>query len=214
MRSFRRRLAVSVFVLSVAAVCAFAGSSLLPNSEVTQQPQVVLTANATASCSTNQGHCFTLGPVNQLGTGTNNLAPGDSLQRPVDISYDQTMPSNSTITLTTSVTAPPGKTANSLSDFQLGVVRCSNSWTSVGTSAHPSYTCLGTTSQVLAPQPAALTNATLKNLSSGSVKAGTVDHLLLTLSFPSTSALATSGKSSVITYNFVATGGNNGQGNG
>jgi spore coat-associated protein N len=141
--------------------------------------------------------------TNRLTIGATGLVPGDTVQRAVDLSNTGSQ-GLATVALTT--TAP---TTTSLLDtdatngLQMVVDRCSVAWTEAGSPLY-TYTCSGTTASVVATRPVIGSLLTMSNLS-GSLTAGGVDHLRVTLTLPSGASDTLQAKSSTITYTFNAT---------
>lgn len=203
-RPRKKKLVLSAAV--VAAVCVVSALTfrLASNDPAPQRIQTNVLALTTTASAT-----FTLGPTDQLTAGALKFVPGDSMQRPFDLSYAASMPPDVAVALNLSGTPSNPLLANTPTAFQLGISRCSVAWTNVGTVAAPNYTCGGTTYSVLAPRPAAMTGVALANLSAATRppnQAG-VDHLLAALTFSQTNTdfVHTGGISTALTYTFVAT---------
>ncbi|MHB1787473.1 MAG: TasA family protein [Acidimicrobiales bacterium] len=144
--------------------------------------------------------------TNRLTVNATNIAPGDTIDRSVDLSNDSTnnMPF-SAVTLSTSFSPSSLLNTSSTMGLQLTVSECSVPWTEAGTSPAFTYTCSGTTTSLLGPAPWAMTATSLGalNVLSGSNTA--VDHLLFHLVLPSTADNTLQGQSSTVTYTFTAT---------
>lgn len=111
-----------------------------------------------------------------VGAARSALAPGDSVQRYLDLEYV----SNSKFTVTLSTTAHPATalTNNATSSLWLQISRCPNAWAgSPGT-----YSCTGGGVQQVFAGGASQANAALANLLP--TTSGTINHLLIQLSLP------------------------------
>jgi len=78
--------------------------------------------------------------------GPNNIAPGDLMQRAIDVSVDGTTTAGLMTGMTLQVTAPTTTSnldSNDSSGLQLWVMSCSNAWTESGLSPALKYVCGG-----------------------------------------------------------------------
>src|SRR5689334_12763608 len=129
---------------------------------------------ATFTSSTSASHTVSSGTVtialgatgaatNRLTVGASNIAPGDTIQRSVDLINSGSI-DLSGITLTTS--APPSSLldTDATNGLQMVIDRCSTAWTESGVAPAYTYTCSGTTSTVLASRAVVGSNLTLSNL--------------------------------------------------
>lgn len=213
-RSLPGRVFQTLVIVAVATTVVVAMTHTDPTHQIDEPRILALTPTAssnaatTPDCTGSQGHCFTLAAGSTLSQGATNVAPGDSIERLVEFSYDATVPKKSTVSLS-SATAPASTSVLSL--FSMLIERCPSAWTSVGTSAAPRFTCAQPVT-VLNRASAVFTDAPLNNLSidNANGKAGVVDHLRVKLVFPTSVSdiAATAGKSLTVGYTFVATGGN------
>lgn len=196
----RRKTAKKV-LLSVAALAAAAGmagvgtyASFTDSASVDQQI-------STGTLSVDLGAA---GPANRLDIAATAVAPGDTIQRAVDVISGGTIDLGS-VALTT---APTSAATSSLLDtdttdgLQMTIHRCSVAWTEAGTAPAYTYACSGTTSVVLASTPVVGTNMALSNLA---LAAGSTNNLRVTLSLPSTADNTFQNVSSTIRYTFTAT---------
>src|SRR5581483_12463300 len=87
--------------------------------------------------------------TNRLSVNASGLAPGDSIQRSVDLSNTGSL-NLASVTLTTTATTSSLLDSDGTNGLQMGIDRCSTAWTESGTSPAFSYTCGGSTSTVLA----------------------------------------------------------------
>lgn len=140
--------------------------------------------------------------TNRLTVGASNIVPGDTIQRQVQLSDTGTIPLAS-IGLTTTASPSSLLDTETTNGLQMTVQSCSVAWTEAGTAPAYTYTCSGTTGTVLASRPAIGSNITLPGLNA--LSTGGVDHLLVTLTLPSSAPNTMQNQSSTITYTFLGT---------
>jgi spore coat-associated protein N len=191
----RRKLLVSLAVISAAASIAGLGTF------------ATFTSSTSASQSVSSGTVtIALGATgastNRLTVGASNIAPGDTIQRSVDLIDSGTIDLAS-ITLTTNATTSSLLDTDATNGLQMVIDRCSNAWTEGGTAPAYTYSCSGATSTVLASRAIVGTNLALSNLSA--LTNGVTDHLRVTLSFPSAAPNSFQNQSSTIQYTFTGT---------
>ena len=191
----RRKLLVSLAVISAAAGIAGLGTF------------ATFTSSTSASQSVSSGTVtIALGATgastNRLTVGASNIAPGDTIQRSVDL-IDSGSIDLASITLTTNATTSSLLDTDATNGLQMVIDRCSNAWTEGGTAPAYTYTCSGATSTVLASRAIVGTNLALSNLSA--LTNGVTDHLRVTLSFPSAAPNSFQSQSSTIQYTFTGT---------
>ncbi len=166
---------------------------------------------ATFTSSTSASHTVASGTVtialgatgastNRLNVDANAIAPGDTIQRSVDL-IDQGTLDLASVTLTTQATTSSLLDTDTTNGLQMVIDKCSQAWTEAGPPY--TYTCGGSTSTVLTSRPVIQSGVTLSNLSS--LTAGNTDHLRVTLSFPSGAGNTFQNKSSTIQYTFTGT---------
>jgi spore coat-associated protein N len=166
---------------------------------------------ATFTSTTSQSHAISSGTVtialgttgastNRLNIGASALAPGDTIQRSVDLTNSGTLDLAS-VTLTT--TASPSSTldTDATNGLQMVIDRCSVAWTEAGPPY--TYTCSGTTSSVVASRAVIGSTIAMSNLTA--TTAGNTDHLRVTLTLPSSADNTFQNKSSTISYAFTGT---------
>jgi spore coat-associated protein N len=191
----RRKLLVSLAIVAAAAGIAGLGTF------------ATFTSSTSASQSVSSG-TVTIGlgatgaSTNRLTVGASNIAPGDTIQRSVDL-IDSGSIDLAGITLTTSATASSLLDTDATNGLQMVIDRCSNAWTEGGVAAAYTYTCSGTTSSVLASRAVIGSNLALSNLSA--LTNGVTDHLRVTLAFPSAAPNSFQNQSSTIQYTFTGT---------
>jgi Camelysin metallo-endopeptidase len=136
--------------------------------------------------------------LTQQGTtvpvSTAGFVPGDSLSRAVDLSNDGTSDLSS-VTLASTATAASALTSDTTNGLQLAVRSCPVAWTQSGSA----YTC-GQTAATLY-SGAALTSSALPGVAS--LASHGVDHLLLTVSLPTTAGNGFAGLSSTLNLTFT-----------
>ena len=191
----RRKLLVSLAVISAAASIAGLGTF------------ATFTSSTSASQSVSSGTVtIALGATgastNRLTVGASNIAPGDTIQRSVDL-IDSGSIDLASITLTTNATTSSLLDTDATNGLQMVIDRCSNAWTEGGTAPAYTYTCSGATSTVLASRAIIGTNLALSNLSA--LTNGVTDHLRVTLSFPSAAPNSFQNQSSTVQYTFTGT---------
>ena len=191
----RRKLLVSLAIVAAAASIAGLGTF------------ATFTSSTSASQSVSSGTVtIALGATgaatNRLTVGASNIAPGDTIQRSVDLINSGSI-DLSGITLTTNATASSLLDTDATNGLQMVIDRCSNAWTEGGTAPAYTYTCSGATSSVLASRAVVGSNLTLSNLAA--LTNGVTDHLRVTLSFPSAAPNSFQNQSSTIQYTFTGT---------
>src|SRR6266480_4177588 len=166
---------------------------------------------ATFTSTASQSHTIATGTVtialgatgastNRLNIGASGLAPGDTIQRSVDLINSGSLDLAS-VTLATTASPSSLLDTDTTNGLQMVIDKCSAAWTEAGPPY--TYTCGGSTSTVLASRAVIQTGVTLSNLSS--LAAGNTDHLRVTLTFPSGAGNSFQNKSSTIQYTFTGT---------
>jgi predicted ribosomally synthesized peptide with SipW-like signal peptide len=166
---------------------------------------------ATFTSTTSASHTVSSGTVtialgatgastNRLNVDASAIAPGDTIQRSVDLLNQGTLDLAS-VTLTTSASPSSLLDTDTSNGLQMAIDKCSVAWTEAGPPY--TYTCSGSTSTVLASRPVIGSNLTLSSLSA--LTAGATDHLRVTLTFPSGAGNTLQNQSSTITYAFTGT---------
>jgi len=191
----RRKLLVSLAIVAAAASIAGLGTF------------ATFTSSTSASQSVSSGTVtIALGATgaatNRLTVGASNIAPGDTIQRSVDLINSGSI-DLSGITLTTNATTSSLLDTDATNGLQMVIDRCSNAWTEAGTAPAYTYTCSGAISSVLASRAVVGSNLTLSSLAA--LTNGVTDHLRVTLSFPSAAPNSFQNQSSTIQYTFTGT---------
>ena len=166
---------------------------------------------ATWTSTTSENHTISSGTVtialgatgaatNRLNVGASALAPGDTVQRSVDLTNSGSI-DLAGVTLTTTASPSSLLDTDATNGLQMVVDKCSVAWTEAGPPF--TYTCSGSTSNVLASRAVIGSNLSLSNL--GVTAPGATDHLRVTLTLPSGADNSFQNKSSTITYAFTGT---------
>lgn len=144
----------------------------------------------------------THGAANRLNVDATDVAPGDTIERVVDLSNTGSL-DLANVKLTTTATVSSLLDTDATNGLQMQIDNCDQAWTEAGSSPAYTYTCGGTSSAVLASQAVIGSDLTLNNLTA--LTAGDTDHLLLTLTLPSSADNTFQSESSTIDYSFTAT---------
>jgi spore coat-associated protein N len=190
-----RKMLLTVAVLGVAASIAGLGT------------YATFTSSTSASQSVSSGTVsITLGATgastNRLTVGASGVAPGDTIQRSVDLINAGSLDLAS-ISLTTNATTSSLLDTDTTNGLQMVIDKCSAPWTEGGVAPAYTYTCSGSTSTVLASRPVIGNALTLSNLSA--LTHGVTDHLRVTLTFPAAAGNTLQNQSSTIQYTFTGT---------
>jgi hypothetical protein len=135
-------------------------------------------------------------PAAPIPAVTTGLLPGDSIARTLTLVNDGNSPLSS-VALGVTTTNPSVLTTDPVNGLQLTLKACSVAWTQAGTA--PLYTCAGT-ERAITTGGAAIGNRTLE--APASLTPGGTDHLLLTLSLPTTADNTFQGKTSTLALTF------------
>jgi len=192
-RSRGRKLLLTIAVLgataSIAGLGTFATFTSATSASHTVSSGTVTIALGATGASTNR-----------LNVDATAIAPGDTIQRSVDL-IDQGTLDLASVTLTTQATTSSVLDTDATNGLQMVIDKCSAAWTESGPPY--TYTCGGSTSTVLSSRAVIQSGVTLSNLSS--LTAGNTDHLRVTLTFPSGAGNSFQNKSSTIHYTFTGT---------
>ena len=199
-RSSRRRSTAQKLLLSLAALGGAAGMAGLGTF-------ATFTSSTSASESVSSGTVtVALGaagtPSNRLTVSAAGIAPGDTIQRSVDLVNQGSLDLASVVLTTTA--APSSLLDTDVADgLQLTVDRCSVPWTESGTAPAFTYSCSGVSSTVVASRPVIGAALPMSNLSS--TTAGATDYLRVTLALPSSAGNTFQSQSTTIAYTFTGT---------
>ncbi len=199
-RPARRRRSGRKLLLSVAAVAAAASIAGLATfatfTSSVSQSQSITTGTVTISLGA------TGASTNRLNVGATAVAPGDTIQRSVDLINSGSL-NLASVNLTTTATTTSLLDTDATNGLQMVIDKCSVAWTEAGVAPAYTYTCSGTTTTVLASTPVIGSNLALSNLSV--LTAGSTDHLRVTLTLPATAGNSFQNLTSVIQYTFTGT---------
>ena len=199
-RPARRRRSGRKLLLSVAAVAAAASIAGLATfatfTSSVSQSQSISTGTVTIALGA------TGASTNRLNVGATAVAPGDTIQRSVDLINSGSL-NLASVGLTTTATTSSLLDTDATNGLQMVIDKCSVAWTEAGVAPAYTYTCSGTTTSVLASAPVIGSNLTLSNLSA--LTAGSTDHLRITLTLPATAGNSFQNLTSVIQYTFTGT---------
>jgi hypothetical protein len=136
-------------------------------------------------------------PAAPIPATTAGLLPGDSIARTVTLVNDGNSPL-STVALGVTTANPSVLTTDAVNGLQLALRSCSVAWTQA--TPAPTYTCAGTERAATTPG-AAVGNRTLDT--PASLTPGGTDHLLVTLTLPTTADNTFQGKSASLNLTFT-----------
>jgi spore coat-associated protein N len=193
-RSDSRKLALTVLLALLALLLGGVGTwaTFTGSTSVTQGSMGSGTMSLTVPAA---------GASNRLTLGASDIAPGDTMQRAVNLTVGGTV-DMSAITLTTTAPTTSALDTNATHGLQVAIDRCSQAWTESGSSPAFTYTCGGSTSFVLASRAVIGSGIALSNLA---VSAGSTNYLRVTLTFPTTADDTYQGLTSAISYQFAGT---------
>jgi spore coat-associated protein N len=189
-----RRVLATLGVLGAIGALATVGTYSLFTDSVTAGPQTVTSGTLDVALGTGQ--------PNRLTVGATNVAPGDTIQRAVDITNAGNVDFAS-LSLTTNATTTSLLDTDTTNGLQMVVDKCSVAWTEAGTAPAYTYTCSGTATPVVATRP--VVGASLPLGALASLTSGGTDRLRVTLTLPTTADNTFQGLSSTIQYTFNAT---------
>lgn len=196
----RRRRTTRKLLLSLAAIAAAASIAGLATfatfTSSVSQSQSITTGTVTIALGA------TGASTNRLNIGATAVAPGDTIQRSVDLLNSGSL-NLASLTLTTTATTSSLLDTDAVNGLQMVIDKCSVPWTEGGVAPAYTYTCSGSTSTVLASAPVIGSNLTLSNLTA--LTAGSTDHLRVTLTLPSAAGNSFQGLTSTVQYTFTGT---------
>lgn len=147
------------------------------------------------------------GADNRLSVAATDIVPGDTIQRAVKLSVDSTTTDDlASITLTTTASPSSKLDTDATNGLQLVIDRCTVAWTETETDTTVlgdgpfTYACSGTTSSVLASRAIIGSGLSLSNLG---VSAGSVNHLRVTGTLPTTADNTFQNLASTVQYAFT-----------
>ncbi|MGZ4482204.1 MAG: TasA family protein [Gaiellales bacterium] len=194
-RHTTRKLLLSLAALGAAASIAGLATFATFTSSVSQSQSI---SSGTVSITLGATGAAT----NRLNIGATAIAPGDTIQRSVDLINGGGLDLAS-VSLTTAATTSSLLDTDATNGLQMVIDKCSVAWTEGGTAPAYTYTCSGTTSTVVASRAVIGAGIAMSNL--GSLTAGATDHLRVTLTFPAAAGNTFQNQSSVVQYTFSGT---------
>jgi hypothetical protein len=193
-RSTTRKVVGSLAILGTAA--AIAGLGTYGNFTDSTTPMNTTVESGVLSIALAQPSGAVAIPVTTAG-----FVAGDSMTRAVDLVNDGDTRLNS-VTLNAAVaSAANALTTDAVNGLQLQVTACDVAWTQGGTPTAPTYTCPGTQRGVL--NTAVATAGSVALDTPASLQAGGVDHLVFTVSLPTSAGDTMQGKSATLGLTFT-----------
>jgi len=189
-----RKLIATVAILGAAASIAGFGTYASWTS-TTSQSHTISTGTVTIALGA------TGAATNRLNIGASALAPGDTIQRSVDLTNSGSLDLAS-VTLTTTASPSSLLDTDTTNGLQMVIDKCSVAWTESGPPY--TYTCSGSTTSVVASRAVIGSNIALGG-SLAALTAGGTDHLRVTLTLPSGAGNTLQNQSSTISYAFTGT---------
>ena len=191
-----KRLLATVVVLAVTA--GIAGLATFATFTSTTSASLSVASGTVAITSGATGSV-----ANRFNVNATNIAPGDTIQRTVDVISTSSVALASDL-LTTSAAPSNLLTSDTTNGLQLVIDRCSVAWTETGVAPAYAYTCSGTTTPVLASRAVIGTNLSLNNMTLAA--GGGTDHLHATITLPTTADNTFQGiAATTITFAFTGT---------
>lgn len=138
---------------------------------------------------------------NRLSISASNIAPGDTIDRAVDIIDGGTVDIGS-VALTTTATTSSLLDTDTTNGLQMQIDKCSVAWTESGGPVVYTYSCSGTTTSVIASRPVIGASLPMNSLV---LTATTHNYLKVRLTLPSAAGNTFKSISSTVNYSFVAT---------
>src|SRR5438093_4339781 len=189
----RLRAGFALFVIAAAAASAGAFGTWTSTDSVSHS---ISTGSVTIALGS------TGASTNRLNVDATGVAPGDTIQRSVDLSNTGSI-NLASITLATTATTSSLLDTNTTYGLEMQIDRCSQAWTEGVSAPAYTYTCGGWKSAGLAQRASIGSGIALLNLSA--TTAGSTDHLKVTLTLPSTAPNTYQSLSSTIQYSFTGT---------
>jgi len=196
-KSIIAKVALSLAAVGAAASIAGLGTYATFTTSATGGPEQITSATVSLTLGA------TGASTNRLTIAATGVAPGDTIQRSVDlINGGNDM---NAITLTTTASPSSVLDTDVSNGLQMVIDKCSAPWTEAGTSPAFTYVCTGpaTTSTVLVSRAVIGSNLALSNL--GTLTGGATDHLRVTLTLPSAADNTFQNKTSTLSYVFTGT---------
>lgn len=140
------------------------------------------------------------GSGNRLDVPALNLAPGDVVDRALDL-HNSSSVALTGVTLTTSTATSSSLDSDSVNGLKIGIERCSTTWAEVQVSGVYTYTCLGVQSSALSTRPVAVTSEPLSGVPIGA--GGGTAHLRVRMQLPAAAGNAFQGLASDMSLTFT-----------
>jgi spore coat-associated protein N len=188
-----RKLVATVAILGAAASIASFGTYASWTS-TTSQSHTISSGTVTIALGA------TGAATNRLNIGASALAPGDTIQRSVDLTNSGSLDLAS-VTLTTTASPSSLLDTDTTNGLQMVIDKCSAAWTESGPPY--TYTCSGSSSTVVSSRAVIGSNIGLGSLAA--LSAGGTDHLRVTLTLPAGAGNTLQNQSSTISYAFTGT---------
>jgi hypothetical protein len=131
------------------------------------------------------------------------FVPGDSISRSVDLANTGNL-AFAGIQMASTATTSSLLDTDKVNGLQLSIKSCPVNWTETLTNGVATYTCSGTATTVVNSGPAVMTS-TPAGLASTNPGANATDHLVVTLSLPTSADNTFQGKTSALSISFTGT---------
>lgn len=184
-----RKIVGSLAVIGTAAAVAGLGTY----GNFTDSTTPMNTTLATGTLSINLTQVGAAVPVSVSG-----MVPGDSVSRAVNLVNDGDL-AMSSVNLVSTATASSILTTDTTNGLKVSVRSCSVAWTQGGTASAPTYTC-GATESTLLSGPVVSSS---ELFSPASLNPGGTDHLVFSVSLPTTAGNEFQGKTAGISLAFT-----------
>jgi hypothetical protein len=178
----------------VGAAAAVAGMGTFGTFTDSTAPLNASVSSGTLSLDLNATNSTATLPLTAAG-----FVPGDSISRSVDLVNSGNLAMGS-IQMNSTATTSSVLDTDKVNGLQLSIKSCSVNWTETVTAGVATYACTGGTTSTLATGPAVL-SATLSNIASINPQGN--DHLVVTLSLPTSANDTFQGKTSALTVSFT-----------
>ena len=179
----------------IGAAAAVAGMGTFGTFTDSTAPLNASVTSGTLSLDLNAAGSTATLPMNAAG-----FVPGDSISRAVDLVNSGNL-GFAGLALNSTATASSLLDTDKINGLQLTVKSCPVDWTETVNAAVATYTCSATTATLVnAP---AVTSASLPSVAS--VKPGGTDHLVVTLTLPTSADNTFQGKTSALSVSFTGT---------
>lgn len=192
-----KKLVLSGVLLGAAAALAGPGAFATFSSSATGGPQSITTGTVTIALGA------TGASTNRLDVNASAVAPGDTIQRSVDLSNTGSL-NLASITLGISASPSSSLDTDPTNGLQTTVKSCSVAWTESGPPY--TYTCSGTTTTVLSSTAVATLEGAASSMTPlNALTGGGTDHLVVTLTLPTSAPNGFQNLTSTLSYDFTGT---------